>query len=362
MLAHFPIEVLAVLSEYVLFTDLIMLHACGDSTLNRKLVNAPVTFCLFSPRCISYYKTNTVERFGQAVKLDHVGRAGNDFVTYIPPTVRCVLSNCGVRCNIPESVEYLDVQYVDHYAMFNRKPGEIEVRIASIFTSMGVYSHLEYINHFRDYWNYNQEMANLKTMSLPEGKHLDPIPGVVFEYRKVPCAHIYTVQVDGDVENMWEAEKCTRCFQTVSVITREGTNCDNMPPCGKFIIENQEVNDVKRILASMGRDTREIEIRVSIAKMSEFCNDGVLDCMPQSVKFVRLSIIDLEGMPSRMSFCGVSKRYPFIIKLTSNTYWQFSIGDFTGIDDCDMHMVRDLNKRRQLMRTYPRLNFTGYLY
>lgn len=362
LLAHFPVEILSILTEHILLTDLVLLHACGDSDLNAKLKRTPTTIRVLSTRCGKYYTEKIVARFGPVIGIDHLGKKGFQKLAFIPETVKFISTNCSIESRVPMSVESITCDYIGGSARFSRKPTELKVSVENAYRNrVDALDHPEYITHLRDYRNYGVEMINLTSMSMPADCQRDPIPGVSFEYRAVKCHHWPKDDLRMTPENIWISQTCDKCHEIVSILVRGGTECEEMPPCESVEFECLNIGAAKLALIKMANAVKTITISAPLSTMNEFCDGGLLDLIPSSVALLNLIITKPDTKPSP-SFSGLSKRYPFLVILNSYTYAQIEVKDFTGIDDCSIHMVRNPKIRRKIEQTYKRLSFFGFIF
>lgn len=346
------------MTEHATLTDLVLLHACGDSLFNAKMKNASTTIQVLSARCIVYYSKGALFRFENIAKVIYVGRKGTDILTFIPRTARYVSTNCGVQCMIHASVDEIVADYIGEYSKFGREPGQLDVSVGNIYMGRGeTLPHLAYITHLRDHRDYSKKMTNVKRISMTSGADFKPISGVVIDPYVEKCSHFVYRISSTEQRNMWNSKVCTKCGIVTGIITKKGKVCRDIPPCESITISDLGVSKIFIILGKIPKTVERILIRTTTREMNAICNGAALDLIPSSVKMVTLEIITDLKLPLDLTFSGVPKRYPFIIKLSKVTHQWIRIDDFTNVDDCCYSVVSSSVDRFELMSKYPRLSF-----
>ena len=356
MLARFPPEILSLLTEFVSLTDLVLLHACGDSLYNAKMRTISSVIQLITPRCFSYYTFTILKRFGIIAEVVHIRRTGRKHLRYIPSTAKKVFTGSGINCVVPESVDLLITSTISKYSVFKRKPGMLDVKMTGSQWSDEIsHSDAMYITHLTNHGDYDSRMVNVKVIDVPSGTNFTPIPGVEFKCFDPKCSHFANYTHDPDSANLWTSTVCVKCNKVLSVTTRDGALRYKMPPCKRLLIRGLSFFKTKYLLREISKLTRKIEIYASVDKMSKLCTAGILDHVPSFVMSVTLTL--LTGPCEMEPFSGVSKGYPFYVRLNSITAWKVSVCDFTGIDESD-HTFTKCEERENLLAKYPRLSIT----
>ena len=351
-LAHFPVEVLCLLTEYVTLTDLILLHACGDGLLNSKLKTSPITINAKTPRCCIYYNLPSVHRFENVIRVVCKMQNLEQNFSHIPPTAKYVTTNFFVCCMIPASVEKLVAHCISEGVRFERAAGELEVHVDTLLYG---WSNLEYITHLGDYSVYTPEMVNLKAIYLPVHNVQPPIPGVKFEYRVPKCWHRMFSTV-ADADSMWALRNCSGCGVTYSAISKDGKVCPPISPCKLVMVCSQHFKDVRQYIAAVPTNATKLRINGTVAQMNEFSNSGGFDLIPSTIKKVKIFLV-MKG--EVVNFIGVKKNYHFTINVRCESgpnKRRIEIEDMTGIEELHHRMFDNSEEKATMLQRHPRLS------
>ena len=356
-LSQFPTDILSRLSEQFTFTDLVILHACGNAVLNAKLGIAPLHARVMTVRCVKYYNLKLTSRFRNIIRVLHSVFVTGYRIEHIPPTAKIVVSKKYIDCLVPRSVDELTVEYIDKGTTFERNPLELSVTVKRAFISAE--NVLKYITAVDADMAYNPRLINLKKIYLPPGCKHEPIQGIEYIYSaKCPHARIdfHTV----DLENMWSSKRCKDCGLYLEVLFKNGTSCSPIPPCMTIVIKNGQLCMLEQIVKVISRDTEYIKIEATISDINSFCAWGGFDLIPSFIKKVMILFLvdDHKKVALSPKFYGLDKEYPFFVCIGAsyNFTTYIAIESYTGIDEVDWQMFDSEGKRRRAMRMNPKLS------
>lgn len=355
-LAHFPPDVLSVLTGFISFTDLVLLHACGDAVFNSKMRTAPIIVRLLTTRCEVYYEKKILSRFGIVSDLVHDVRSGKYPLEFIPKTAKTVFTSRNISCFVPASVDVLTAHIIGESASFARGPGELEVIVRG--SDIDYHYSRKYITFLCDQREYDEKMVNLKAIVMLDGgdfkdKRIRSIVG----YRK--CDH-FPREEQICPGNMWVYRQCTYCDEVVTVTTKNGDVCWDLIPCTTLFIEKIGFKKMRIILEKMSSRTENVVIRTSAKEITKVLNNGYLDLIPSTVKSVSFEIMTQPRNKYQHSIPGVKKRYPFVISIDVSPSRSVLVEDFTGVDDCGSKVFLDWQDMNEAMQLYPRLSTTSW--
>ena len=352
-LSRFPAEILSRLSEQLIFTDFVLLHACGDSILNVKLKTAPISVRVLTIRCLTYYNLGVTSRFENIVRVFHRTPDASGDIRHIPKTTKQVITKYYVKCPIPQSVDELIARQICDDVVFERAPGELEVEVSLIFPEIATFNH-KYITRVRGQLKHVPTLTNLKIMYLPIDHKLERIPNVEFKYED-QCSHHPQV-VKTNPSNSWDMRKCKICGVCTEVYTRKGHWCETIPPCWKLSITRTDI--LKLILLAISPGVEFVNIRASPAEINEICDRDWLDLIPTSVKRVCLDVLILEYSPNPTKISGLKKIYPFTVCLKTNLepfICNVQIENLAGIDEFNWKLFRE-EKMKEMLARNPRIS------
>ena len=359
--AQFPTEILSRLSEQLIFTDLILLHACGNRALNKKLSTAPLQAHVMSARCSTYYDLRLTARFGNIVDILDTFTRLSHYVSYIPTTVRKVVAKSRIGCIIPSSVDELTAIYVGPGSKFERNPLELSVTVFMVLYSEDDIP--KYITTTKGLTSYDPLLTNLKKMYLPSWCKITPIPGVELVY-STKCRHMSTNSCITDENNVWFSTKCTACGAHLEVHSKNGTSCLPLPPCKSVIIHQEHYGSLAMILAALSRGTDNIRIDITLKNANEFCSSNGLDLIPSSVDTVMINIKIGEGEAVKpVTFVGLKKVYPFVVcvrSYDSQFVGGITIENYTGIDEVYSEIYNTTADRKNATQSNPRLSIIDW--
>lgn len=355
LLATFPIEVIAHLTEQLIYTDLILLHACGDSLLNSKLKRAPITIRVLHARCGKYFTRITSKRFENIITLIHKLKRRSVEMDHIPPSVKTVVTDYSLDCLVPKSVRKLEARYFGSHANFKSKPGELDVSVefSPVWPQLGGHNSV-YITHLTNHLCYLPvQMPNLKKLTVVNSPNFEPIPGIEMEHKR-DCNHM-GLKIEGSPEDFCFSTLCSNCGFILSSTSKYGTLVSPIPACDYLLIKGEHFENSGIMIKMMSPKTKTLILTATPKLMSDFCNTGGLDLIPTSVQNVDLILTDpVDGDV----FTGVKNVYPFLVIVRSSSFERFigvRIEDFTGIDECQRKLFRGENEVIDASRTHKRL-------
>lgn len=353
-LANFPAEIISNLTNFISLTDLVILHACGDRILNRRLEKSPTSVWVVSHRCSLYYNDMVRARFQMIVRVGYTAPAIIGTLGFIPETTKEVITSSKIYCHIPASVDVLDAYSLSPNVTFDRAPGELEV-IVRMTDHYDNPSHPEYITWLKDNYDYNAKMVNLKEITLP-GDIVSPKSDLIIHRSNDECMHYGIREKEVGIHNMWSGFYCAKCEKLITVISRDRNVCAEIPPCSSLLIRDTPFDKVKTILSKTPERINAIIIKANVDQMNTYIALGILDLLPKLVGSVTLDLVT-DGLPMYMwKFNGVSKTHPFPITINSLSYNPISVGDFTGIDTCVCEIEGGTESKKKIAARYPRLS------
>lgn len=350
-LAAFPNEIISQLSKQLIFTDFIILHACGNALLNEKMRTAPISVRALTRRCTSYYNLKLTRRFDNIL---HVVFKPTTSMNHIPNTARTVITSTYLTCAVPESVDVLSARCITNEARFERKPGELEV--TTEYGSCPSISYPDYITHLLDHTEYSRKMVNLKSVCVASNSSVsfEPVDGVKIVTKVVPCSHRSSSRFEHKEDSIWSAQICNNCNSTIEVVRRFGGSvCYPIPPCDQVTISGTGIEYIKLIFKMMSPGTKTVYVQTCLDEMNKLCKSDAFDLIPTSIEKL---VLDIQAPLKSSVFDGVPKSYPFIVSIDANKD-NMEIADCGRIDECDWTMFKTSIIRLKLTRKYPRLNF-----
>ena len=357
-LSQFPTEVIANLSKFATFTELILLHACGNAIFNKKLMMAPIIIRLVTPRCVKYHRIWITDRFGNIAEVLHTVTNVGYELQHIPKTSKRVVTRHCISCNVPKSVDYLEAECLTKYARFERNPCELIVSVASAAPREGV--PLMYITHLGNGLDYNPAMVNLTTMNIRFDSKIEMIPGVEFKRLPHVCTHPTTTDRLGSHFEIWVAIVCDKCGKILNIISRKGDICSRLPPCETLEIKRHHFENARMLISDMSPQTENLIISGKIDEMNDFFKTDGLDLVPKSVKTVKIHL-SISASSGPVSFFGVKKVYPFTIYVNCSVFSStMNIEHFIGIDQCGWPVFKSKTSSevKQIMARNPRLSIS----
>lgn len=356
-LSRFPTDIISQLANHLVFTDLVLLHACGDSFLNAKMRTAPIVVRVLTFRCALYYNRKLTDRFSNILEVSNVitGIQISNDLNHIPETVIVFRTSWNLACVVPKGVERVVANMITKDASFERGAGELDVSVAVARGEKC--GDISYVTELRDHSQYDKSMVNLRKSCMIGSLFFGDLPypsidGVKFSQKPAICkhklGHSYGYRENG---KLW-VTSCDICKKDLDVSVRSETECPPLPPSEFISLSLDDIDRVKLTLKMMNPETEEIEIYEELDKVNEFSTSGCFDFIPTSVKLVSIVI---RAPEKSMNFVGVSKAYPFTVRIQC-TKEDLQIDDYTGIDECDWTMFSSDKKRNEILRKHHRLS------